>query len=58
MDLLRSSAWGCGQGCADKALDRLHEPLGDWPALWPSTRISGWVCFLQRCARCAPGACP
>ena len=36
------------QSSADKALDRLQEPLSDWAALRSDLRITRRVKFLQR----------
>ena len=36
------------QSSADKALDRLQEPLSDWAALRSNLRITRRVKFLQR----------
>lgn len=43
-------AHSCMQSSADKALDRLQEPLSDWAALRSNLRITRRVKFLQRCA--------
>ena len=42
-------AHSCMQSSADKALDRLQEPLSDWAALRCNLRITRRVKFLQRC---------
>ena len=31
------------------ALDKVHEPLSDWAALKPATRVAAWIKFAQRC---------
>ena len=36
------------QSSADKALDRLGEPLADWASLKPNLRITKRIKFLQR----------
>jgi hypothetical protein len=37
------------QGSADRALDRLDEPLDDWARVRPQCGVPAWVRALQRC---------
>ena len=43
------------QLCADEALDRVDEPLSDWAALLPHTRMDGWIKLIQRSAALSTG---
>ncbi len=40
--------WG-GQGSADRALDRLDEPINDWAFVRLQCRVPTRVKVLQRC---------